>query len=493
MSSISFSLEGGRGMRLEDVTAEIRPRSDWEAVDLGFAMARREFWRCLAVWWLAVLVPTVAGIVLLRNHPWAFLMLFWWWKPAGSRMVLFELSRRLFGERPSWRQVWPQIPRAWWRRFFHRFILARLSPWAPTVMPVEDLEGLRGSAYRQRSALLLRRGEGAAVRLSLGGGIAAGWLALGLLGVTQMLLPQGQDGVYKQIWDAVSASDWSMLPLASSWLVTACYMLSISLCDVFVTGGGFGVYVNSRTWIEGWDVELAFKRMANRIGSIAALLIALCCICFASTPARAADRPPVEVIREVKEHPDFVVQKTKVPDPITSSSSSGSMPDGLAAFFGGLGKVLLVACAAALLLGIAWLLWKFRHVFEGRGKSGSGPVRPVAKVVMGMEVSRDSLPEDVPAAAWRLWLEGRRQEALALLYRGAISQVIEVGRVEISESDTEGDCLRRVRAAGTVARPDYFQQLTAVWIGLAYARTLPGDSEVDTLCRTWPYVERTPA
>ena len=48
-------------MRLDTVTAEIRPRSDWEAVDLGLALVRRDFWRCFAVWWLAVLVPTVAG------------------------------------------------------------------------------------------------------------------------------------------------------------------------------------------------------------------------------------------------------------------------------------------------------------------------------------------------------------------------------------------------------------------------------------------------
>ena len=35
-------------MRLDTVTAEIRPRSDWEAVDLGFAMVRRSFWRCIS-------------------------------------------------------------------------------------------------------------------------------------------------------------------------------------------------------------------------------------------------------------------------------------------------------------------------------------------------------------------------------------------------------------------------------------------------------------
>ena len=54
-------------MRLEDVTAEIRPRSDWEAVDLGMALVRRDFWRCLVVWWLALspLLLVVVGLVLV--------------------------------------------------------------------------------------------------------------------------------------------------------------------------------------------------------------------------------------------------------------------------------------------------------------------------------------------------------------------------------------------------------------------------------------------
>ena len=30
-------------MKLEDVTAQLRPRGSWEAVDLGFALTRRHF------------------------------------------------------------------------------------------------------------------------------------------------------------------------------------------------------------------------------------------------------------------------------------------------------------------------------------------------------------------------------------------------------------------------------------------------------------------
>jgi len=41
-------------MQLEDLTAEVRPRSHWEAADLGFALVRRHFPKLLAGWLLCV-------------------------------------------------------------------------------------------------------------------------------------------------------------------------------------------------------------------------------------------------------------------------------------------------------------------------------------------------------------------------------------------------------------------------------------------------------
>ncbi len=480
-------------MRLEEVTAEIRPRSDWEAVDLGFAMSRRAFWRCLSVWWLAVLAPTALGIFLLRDHPYFFVMLFWWWRPAGSRMVLFELSRRLFGEAPTWKQVWREVPRAWWRRFFHRFLLARFSPWAPVTMPVEDLEGLRGKAYQQRSRLVMRRGESTVFRLCVGGFLVSLWLTLALLGMVLMLLPEGQSAVFDEAWDAIDSGSVDAIPLMASWLLVGCYMFALSLTDLFVTGGGFGIYVNSRTWIEGWDVELAFKRLANRIGTLATLLITALGLILQS-PLAAAETSPDKVIQEVKAHPDFQIQKTKVPEVSKTSSSGPSVPAWLVSLMAGFGKILLVVCVLAVLAFIGWLLWTFRHLLRDRGGFDGGSGSAIrARVVMGLEVTPESLPENVPETAWRWWCEGRRHEALALLYRGAISRTIELARVEIVESDTEGDCLRRVGKAGIIAHPGYFKSLTASWVRLAYASTFPVDEEVRELCQQWPYAERRSA
>ena len=112
---------------------------------------------------------------------------------------------------------------------------------------------------------------------------------------------------------------------------------------------------------------------------------------------------------------------------------------------------------------------------------------------MGLEVSPETLPPDVPAAAWALWQQQRHQEALGLLYRGAISRAIELARVEIQESDTEGDCMRRVEQAGAAAHPDYFRGITGMWIRMAYAGLVPADSEVLAVCHGWPFGERRTA
>jgi len=476
-------------MRLDEVTAEIRPRSDWEAVDLGFAMVRRDFWRCFTTWWLALLPPTVIAGFFLWDHPMVLLVLFWWCKPAGSRMVLFEISRRLFGEQPAWRSMWREIPRAWTRRFFYRFVWARFSPWLPVTLAVEDLEGLRGKTYKQRCGQIVRRGEGVVMWVYLASEAVAAWITLAILALVHMLIPDGQDSAWQLAMDTWNPDEPMDIPLLILRTACVCTMLAISLTDIFVIGAGFGIYINNRTWIEGWDVELAFKRLAQRLTKVAVLMLAFIALGICGNTHAKETRAPAEVIKEVKANPDFKVHTVTEK---VSKSKPGSMSAGWLAGLGGMLSVVFQICAVVLLIGfVGWLLWRYRHVFKARGAIGdSDGFKPSARVVMGMEVTSISLPDDVPTAAWALWQEGKHQEALALLYRGSISRVIELARVEIHESDTEGDCLRRVQTAGPVAHPDYFRGITGAWIRLAYAGVSPADAEVHTLCQQWPFGER---
>lgn len=476
-------------MRLEDVTAELRPRSDWEAVDLGLALSRRDFWRLFGAWWLGMAPVAILSFVFLRDVPVLLLLLCWWWMPVSSRLVLFVVSRHLFGELPTWKAVFREWPRAVFRRFFFRMIWARFSPWRPLTMAVEDLEGLRGKDYAQRVRLLLRRGDATVVALAMWRLGLTFWLAAAVFGTEVLFLPREVAEEWWVALDTWGEETWHELPTTLGWSITVSLLISMSLVDVFSTGAGFGIYVNHRTWIEGWDVELAFRRLANRLRAAGSVFLAACFLWLGSPVAEAAPTPK-ETIDEVKSHEDFIIHKVKEKVPGTSSSS-GSAPD--LSFLGTLMQLLFYLVVGCLIAFVVWLLWRYRHILRPAGIAGGDKrIRAQARVVMGMDVAPESLPTDIPAAAMELWRVGRRQEAMSLLYRGAISRLIDGGGVEIAESDTESDCVRRV-AAEAAPHAAYFGGLTEAWMRLAYGRVTPGDETMTDLCARWPFSERRTA
>ena len=88
-------------MELEKVTAEIRPRTQWEAVDLGLSLVQQHA-GFLAKIWLCSIIPICLVILgLFWNALFWGCFLIWWMKPIWERVTLFPLSRSLFGETPK--------------------------------------------------------------------------------------------------------------------------------------------------------------------------------------------------------------------------------------------------------------------------------------------------------------------------------------------------------------------------------------------------------
>jgi hypothetical protein len=92
-----------------------------------------------------------------------------------------------------------------------------------------------------------------------------------------------------------------------------------------------------------------------------------------------------------------------------------------------------------------------------------------------MDIAPEKLPPDVGAAAAALAREGRLREALGLLYRGALSELVHSRGVRLLSSHTEGDVLR---LSGDIS---YVQKLINAWQGCAYARRAPAAAEVERL------------
>lgn len=249
-------------MQLDQITIALRPRAGWEAIDLGFRMAAhwaRPLWSV----WFAVYLPVGLGLVFaLREQPLLAAMLLWWAKPLFDRFLLHVLSRAVFGHTPHWGETL----RAW-REILHPGLIGSLFTrfWdllRSFTLPVLQLERQRGAAARARRKVLRQRAGGFAAALTLICIHLEMIVMVGLYSLTALfsvdvqLAPEDEsmDMGFEQFFSL----DWWA---ASDTLV---YMLAVSLIEPFYVAAGFALYLNRRVLLEGWDVEVAMRRLAQR-------------------------------------------------------------------------------------------------------------------------------------------------------------------------------------------------------------------------------------
>ncbi|MEZ5384608.1 MAG: DUF4129 domain-containing protein [Prosthecobacter sp.] len=476
---------------------ELRPRQPWEAVDLGCAMVRRDFGRLLLLWVCTVFPVWVVICALMRVAPEWIPLVVWWLKPLYDRVPLHFLSRAAFGVRPGFAETWKAWPRLWMANLFPALLWRRLSFIRTFALPAQMLEGLRGQAANQRVHTLAIDGGGSGFMLTYAFLKIESVAVLGLMWGTYGLLPESMQ---PDIAGMIEAMDFeSGFSSGFYWWVALCYMAVVTLVEPFFVGAGFALYLNCRTRIEGWDVELAFRRMASRLTTAAALILAFALL---SGPVLAAPGDAAEAkIQEVLKRPEFEIHKIKtrrwVPedDPEEEKrkkkkpkrESGDSILDG---FFNGMGlstEFVLYGLVACVVGGVIVYLVKNRHLFFYRGGKDDSHA---PKVVMGMNIARESLPQDIVEAARAAWAAGELKEALSLLYRGSLSWVVTRRLVPIKDSDTEEDCLVHVLASGHPAEGDYFRQLTGAWVQVAYALLPVSDAEMSALCDQWPFIEK---
>ena len=463
-------------MRLEDITVTLRPRQPWESVDLGCAMVRRDYGGILALWACTVLPLWALVCVLLRLAPEWIPLAVWWLKPLYDRVPLFFLSRAAFGVRPTFLETWKQWPRLWISNCLPALLWRRLSFIRSFALPAQMLEGLRGAAVNRRIKTLAMDGGGSGVSLSYAFSKIEIVAWIGLMVGTYGLLPESAQPDWDGFFHALDFE--STIPPAFFWWGAVCHMIIVTLVEPFYVGAGFALYLNCRTRIEGWDVELAFRRMATRLTAAAAALIIAMLMAFgASSPVQAAD--PAKTVQEVLKEPEFEIHKihTKTWVPSFKDVQAPDLPD--VSFLGTIIEVLFWGTVLGLVVWLVIYLVNKRHLFVSRS---------VSKVPVN--ITRESLPDDIVAAARAAWAAGDFKEALSLLYRGSLSCLVNIRRVPISDSDTEEDCLLHVLQAGEKREADYFRQLTGAWVQVAYAVVPVSNDEMGLLCDHWPFAEK---
>lgn len=446
-------------MQPADIAVELRPRTPWESIDLGLAMLQR--------WWrqaygahaalLFALASIALGVAWALAHPWVALVALWWLKPVYDRIVLHVLSRAVFGNVQGARAALGEA-REWTAGLFWALTLGRFDLARSLNLPVVQLEGQRGGAARERRSLLGRRARGYAVWLTIVFLHFEAVLYWSFYFFASLLMPATAQDT-RDFLDALFTSE------AWGYGDVAAYAMAVLILEPFYVAGGFALYLNRRTLLEGWDLEVALRRIAARAAPVLLLL-------FIALPA-FAQKDPKQEIAEVLKDPIFGYERDAMAwQPRTPSRDrDGKAPDfRFAGWLAELARYLMWALVAAALAYALW--WLARNFRPQRGPPLERYQPPAS--LFGMELAPETLPPDVPAAALELMEAGKIREALALLYRGSLSRLVHQRGVQLRSSHTELEVL-------ALAPSDYLRDLVGAWRACAYADRLPPAQTLERL------------
>jgi hypothetical protein len=276
-------------MRIESLAVELRPRSGWEAMELGAALVRRH----AAAIWVPWIIVTGLAFALLNLAAWAIdqlwlaLLAMWWLRPVFDRIPLYVLSRAVFGSVPTVADTLRAQLHWGWRPMLGHLTWRRFSPLRTAMLPVDLLEGAAPAVMRERRRVIGAGNGGHAAMLTLMClhfilALQISAVLIPLMFVPNELLSETARGAWATITE--SPPTWALIALNGvDWL-------AVALIEPFYIGAGFGLYLNRRTQLEAWDLEIAFRRLRRRLAAAAgtALLALVCLLPLAMSPLPAS-------------------------------------------------------------------------------------------------------------------------------------------------------------------------------------------------------------
>lgn len=505
-------------MHLTKAQAVLRPRNTWEAMDLGVLLARRHA-GLLMLTWAIITLPLFAILsILFWQSPSIAALIIWWLKPAFERLPLYILSRALFADTPSLLESLKAFPKLLKPQLLASLTWRRLSLTRSFDLPVQQLEGLSGKARQQRLLTLGKHYTRAPTWLTIIGLHIEMALWLGLLALLYLLIPaQLQvDWSWQKLLES-NPTDW----LWAEHLSNVLYVLVLVVWEPIYVACGFTLYLNRRTELEAWDVELVFRNLARRLqsGILPLLLLGLCLLPLHNVAwAQASLAYPNTVqqdelsptdprllkqmlsseqaqqsIQQLTKQPPFhnekVIEKWRFGDPSEKnddSKASFNPPSWLEKLLNHASFILQIILWTAVILLSLYLLWRYpawRRLFKPKWRPQTrGNAAPVQQL-FGLDVSSDSLADDWLNQAEKLWSSEPRA-ALSLLYRGLLNHLLEQHALPLSEAHTEGEVLLLMQHLAP-ALQQYSRQLTQHWQNLAWGHQLPKTQHFNALCQTW--------
>lgn len=467
-------------MKFQDSRVKLRLRTPDEAVDVGVLLARKYWWPLLGSW-AVFAVPMFCVSCFIPYTFWA-IVFFWWFKPLYERLPLQAVSSSIFLQKHSVKSAFKgvfQYDTLSWLTVY------RFCPGRSTLTPVAALEGIDSGTGKIRKRRQLVKSPIISTYLLLHAGM---WLcefvivAFGVFVYMYFLKPVLSADLLP--WELLGEQwNWIWHSQTAKFLILGLTLASSALMAPFYVCAGFGLYINRRINLEGWDLYLGFHKLISRL-SIACLALLILVPSVNVMAQEATDNTPTSpsARMEIRSELEEIMQEHIVYDETVRTIREGTEVNinpfsNILRSILNFVSILIVFILLVVVLGlIVWVLVKLRIWEFVRRRPLSQKVETTKVSVIEDGQNEIELPSNVAAEARRAWQDGRARDALSLLYRGALLYLIAKYSCPIQVCDTERTCTR-VIARRVPSLSAVFDKLTFHWQQVAYGKKTLADGE----------------
>jgi hypothetical protein len=466
----------------------LRRRSSWEAADTGLLLWRENFLYFLPFFALPFWICAFALRLLPGNLPrWSWLVV-WLFKPFFDRLVLHVVSTRFFAGSTDMARLFHGLAATLRRGIVGDLFWRRFSPIRAAMMPVRTLENIPRQRIAERRRALKKGGLDFCFLLTVWG------LAL------EPVLLCGEVLFFAIIMKIIHVD---FIFSFGEFIVNGeIFLFAVSCFNFILTESlyvcmGFGIYLNSRVVVEGWDIELLFRGFAgkDKKKNILSIIIVFCVIgLFApekgfaedgerekavnTIDSNSTDEPPLETLRAVLDSADFggwregwgIRWKNKRPEQ--------QMDVGIAPWV----KIIRQVFAYVLRFVLAALIAALGvFLFIYLGKLNRSRERP------GIDFSIQVLGEKTVEATGSLIKKARcffDKGDLRLAWGFCIAALIRSWSLyrglQFPPNATEYDCMELVRSAEVSPDAENFTAALSYWVNFAYGGRIPPGGSFET-------------
>ncbi len=505
----------------ENISVEIRPRSPLEAIDLGFAMARQWFFPLWILWITGAGSVFILSYIFFSIHlPAIIFPLIWWLKPVYEKPLVYWLSRALFHEQPGYKWIVKQYFKIIRPKLFADLTYLRFRTNRSFFMPVTILENLRAEEYSNRIKIL-GHNQGAGKGLTFISFVFETVIAFSMAAMVTFILP---DDLRMTSFRAFIAGNGNI----EAFVLNLTNFAAMSIMAPFYVAAGFSLYINRRTKLEAWDIEISFKRLMARkakekkrftgkvkkrakktVSIVLGLLVFLSgsFMPFSNEVQAGNDhiiskKEAASVIENILSHEDFGRKETKSAWKIKEFEKVDyDLPEWLENLFKLLGKILILfgnvtkpagiileiaawALGGMLFLFIIYKIGQHRQWFKFQARV-SHRKADIPSRLFGLDLSQNTLPDNIVDNVLKLLNQDEIRKALSLLYRGTLVRLINDFNLTIPASATENECLKIIESKQKKNEVIFFKTLTNIWLAMAYGHIIPQRKVIEKVCMTW--------